>query len=45
MTWKLKAFADPKLKHKDWMLLKLGPTNISDLIQYYYMKFKYTMFS
>jgi len=41
MTWKLKALADPELKHKDWMLLKVGPTTLGDMFKYQIMKIRY----
>lgn len=41
MSWKLKALRDPKLKQKDWMLLKVGPLTLGDFIHYMILRLKY----
>ena len=40
-SWKLKALRDPELKQKHWMLLKVGPTTLGDLIEYAILRLRY----
>ncbi len=39
--WKARAIADPLLTDKQWTLLNLGPTSLSEAFQLQAIKWKY----